>query len=58
MNDSEDEEDTKKKVKNKKEKEKKNYLRMERNYIVNKMTKMAKPYYHQVDPTTGLSKFK
>lgn len=49
-------EEEKKKVK--KDKNKKSLFRIERGYIVNKILKLASPYYNMSDKSTGLNKFK
>ena len=50
--------DEEQKKKGKKDKNKKSYFRIERGIIVNKIFKMALPYYNMADKSTGLNKFK
>lgn len=54
-NDSDEEEGKKK---GKKDKHKKNMFKIERGYLVNKIFKLARPYYNIADKDTGLNKFK
>ena len=55
-NDSDEEGEGKKK--GKKGKQRQNLFRIERGYIVNKMVKLAHPYYQLSDKESGVNKFR
>lgn len=50
--------DEEEKKKGKKDKNKKSLFRIERGLLVNKIFKLASPYYNMSDKSTGLNKFK
>lgn len=56
MNGSDSEEEGKKNKK--KDKNKKQFFRIDRAYLLNKIQKKAKSYYQVTDQETGLNKFK
>lgn len=53
---SDEEEESKKK--GKKDKNRQNLFKIERNFIVNKLMKLAHPFYLLTDKETGLNKFR
>ena len=58
MMEQQDSDEQEGKKKGKKDKQRQNLFRIERGFIVNKMIKLAHPYYKMSDQATGLNKFR